>query len=65
MDHLKSGLGRWNSLEEELDALEINPTAQDLLTDLEDQDPERIDLLLAALETQAALEGDGYEQAEY
>jgi hypothetical protein len=58
MDHIESGIGRsWESLEEELDALRDNPRARALLRDLETQDPERVDLLLTDLETQAGMEG--------
>jgi hypothetical protein len=47
---------RWNSLEEELEALENNPTAQALLRDLEQQDPERVQRLVTELREDAMLE---------
>lgn len=53
----ESGLGHWESLEAELDALRDNPQAQALLRALEAQERERIDLLLDDLETQDGLEG--------
>jgi hypothetical protein len=49
---------RWKTLEEELEALRNNPTAQALLKDLEEQDPERVEQLLEELREQADMEDE-------
>jgi len=56
MEYQQGRVRRWNSLEEELEALEKNPTAQALLRDLEQQDPERVQRLMTELREDAMVE---------
>jgi hypothetical protein len=58
MGNNKSRVRRWKTLEEELEALRNNPTAQALLKDLEEQDPERVEQLLEELREQADMEDE-------
>lgn len=49
----KGRIKKWNSLEEELEALKNNPVAQSLLEDLKSQDPVRVQRLIDELNKSA------------
>jgi hypothetical protein len=57
----KGRIKKWNSIEEELEALKSNPVAQSLLEDLEQQDPERVQRLIDDLKESAESEESGHE----
>jgi len=61
MGDRKGRVKKWNSLEEELEALRNNPVAQSLLDDLKQQDPERVQRLINELKDSAESEESGNE----
>jgi hypothetical protein len=58
MDHFEKGRVRQLSLQEELETLREDPTAQELLDLLEGQDSERVNVLMSQLTTLAEQEKD-------
>jgi hypothetical protein len=57
----KGRIRKWNSLEEELEALKNNPVEQSLLEDLKSQDPVRVQRLIEELKESAKGEDSDHD----